>query len=61
MHFLSRKILLGLAMGGAVAIAAPTLAQDVRARVHVGPGGHPRAAIHVDRFHRVPPEVRLHG
>lgn len=61
MQFPSRKTMLGLAVGGAVAIAAPALAQDVRARVHVRPSGHARAVIHVDRAHRVPPEIRLHG
>jgi hypothetical protein len=61
MHLPSRKTVLLLAVGGAVAIAAPALAQDVRARVHVGPSGHPHAAVHVDRFHRVPPDIRLHG
>lgn len=61
MHFPSRKTVFGLAVGGAVAIAVPASAQDIHARVRVGPGDHPRAVVHVDRFHRVPPDIRLHG
>lgn len=61
MHIHTRNLVLGLVVGGALAAAVPALSQDVRARVHVGPGDRPHAAVHVDRFHRVPPDIRLHG
>jgi hypothetical protein len=63
------KFACGLAIGAAFAVAAPVRADDVR--VHVEPGGHVHETVRVgsgghvretiDRFHRVPPGVRVRG
>ena len=64
-----KKLVLGLAAGGALAASAPAHADDVRVRVGPNGGVHetvrtgphdavgigPRGGVHVDRFHRVPP------
>ena len=59
----SRNILGGLLL--ATALCAPALADppDAHARIHVGPGGraHVGVGLHVDRFRRVPPDVRVRG
>src|SRR3954469_14062692 len=56
----STKILLGALLGGALIAPASVLADpDVRARVHID--SRPHAVVRVDRFHRVPPDVRVRG
>jgi len=71
MHLSSRKALWAAALGAALALSGPALADSVR--VHAGPGGARigvraggdhvgvRFGGHVDRFHRVPPEFRGRG
>jgi len=56
----SQQILFGLLFG--TALVAPAMAaDDVRARVRIGPSDRPHAVVHVDRSRRVPPDVRVRG
>jgi hypothetical protein len=58
-HMASGLLFAGVLAAASSAAAAPA---DVRTRVQIGPRGHVRATVRpVDRFHRVPPEIRLHG
>ncbi|HEY8698964.1 MAG TPA: hypothetical protein VIM02_15250 [Rhizomicrobium sp.] len=62
----------GLALGGVLAFSASALADPgdhphrdrVHVGVHVDGGGHPDVHArfgHIDRVHRVPPDIRVHG
>jgi len=60
-HVASGFLFAGVLAATSSAAAAPA---DVHTRVHVGPHGHVgvRTTVRpVDRFRRVPPEIRLHG